>query len=133
VPLVYSIEDINKIIKEYDFLFEETEVWIVLYSAFDSFSYLYLELCELKVLIEDYGALCVKAIDQFQNQDRIKWIESNFYLFKYIDERFALKSIDFIRNEESLRITNGTFMVYTKDVENLLDFYEFYEKTRLDS
>ncbi len=133
VPLVYSIEDINKIIKEYDFLFEETEVWIVLYSAFDSFSFIYLEMCELKVLIEDYGKLCVKAIEQFQSTDRNIWLESNYYLFNYINDRIELKSLDFIPNEELLRIKNGTFMVYTKDVENLLDFYKFYERTRINS
>ena len=133
VPLVYSIKEINEIIEEYDFLFEETEVWIVLYNAFDNFSFLYLELCELKVLIEDYGALCIKAINQRQSQDRNIWLESNFYLFKYINERIELKTLDLIRNGELLKINNGTFMVYTKDVKNLLDFYEFYERTRIDS
>lgn len=133
VPLVYSIEDINEIIEDYDFLFEETEVWIVLYSAFDNFSFLYLELCELKVLIEDYGSLCIKAIDQYQSQDRNIWLESNFYLFKYIKERIELKTLDLIRNDEILKINKGTFMVFTKDVENLLGFYEFYERTRSDS
>lgn len=127
VPLVYSIEDINEIIKEYDFLFEETEVWIVLYSAFDCFSFLYLELCELKVLIEDYGALCAKAIDQFQSQDRNIWLESNLYLFKYINERIELKTLDLIRNEELLKINNGTFMVYTKDLTKHKEFYKIYK------
>ena len=132
VPLVYSIQEINVIIEEYDFLFEETEVWIVLYSAFDNFSFLYLEICELKVLIEDYGGLCIKAIDQYKSLDRKLWLESNYYLFKNINERIEIKSLDLIRNEELLKINKGTFMVYTKDVENLLDFYEFYERTRID-
>ncbi len=87
-------------------------------------------MCELKVLIEDYGALCIKAIDQEQSQDKNIWLESNFYLFKFINERIEIKSLDLFRSEELLRINNCTFMVYTKDVENLLDFYEFYDKSK---
>ena len=129
VPLVYSIEDINEIINEYDFLFEETEVWIVLYSAFDNFSFLYLELCELKVLIEDYGSLCIKAIEQYNTRDRKLWLESNYYLFKYINERIEIKSLELIRNEELIRINNCTLMIDSKDINNHLDFHEIYDKS----
>jgi len=50
VPLAYSLIEIKSIIKEYEYLFEETEIWIRLYSAFDNFSFLYLEI----VLIVQY-------------------------------------------------------------------------------
>ena len=84
-------------------------------------------------MIEEYGVLCIRAIDKYQSQDRNIWLESNLYLLKYINERIELKTLDLIRNGELLKINNGTFMVYTKDVKNLLDFYEFYERTRIDS
>lgn len=132
VPLVYSIKDINKIIKEYNFLFEETEIWIVLYSAFDNFSFLYLELCELKVLIEDYSTLCNKALAQLNFQDRNLWLDSNYYLFKYIDERIEVKPLELIRSEEFLRINNCTIKILKMDAQILLDFYEIYGKAQIE-
>jgi hypothetical protein len=131
VPLAYSLNEIKSIIKEYEYLFEETEIWIRLYSAFDNFSYLYLEICELKVLIEEYGVLCIRAIDKYQSQDRNIWLESNFYLFKYIKERIETKSLDLIRNKELLRINNCSMMVYVKELEQHMEFYEIYKRTEI--
>ena len=67
-PLVYNLSEINNFIDEYEFIFDETEVWIILYSGFDCFSYLYLELCEHKVFIEEYGKFCEKAISEINSK-----------------------------------------------------------------
>ncbi len=126
LPLVYSLNEINAIIDEYEYLFEETEVWIRLYSAFDNFSFLYLEFCELKVLLEAYQNLCINAIDQFETVDKKTWLESHSYLFKYIDERIKIQS-----NNEFLRIKKSLMMVYKKDAIMLIDFYKIYVSTQI--
>ena len=86
-PLVYNLSEINNFIEEYEFIFDETEVWIILYSRFDCFSYLYLELCEHKVFIEDYGKYCEKAIADSNSKPVEKWIEDHQWLFNHINDK----------------------------------------------
>lgn len=128
VPLVYSLNEIKSFIDEYEYLFEETEVWIRLYSAFDNFSFLYLEICELKVLIEDYGALCIKAMDSYQTYERKSWIYTNAYLFQCIKERIYSQSIDFIEKNDFIKINNFSMMIYVKEFEKHIEFYENYNR-----
>ena len=132
VPLVYSLNEIKSIIDEYEYLFEETEVWIRLYSAFDNFSFLYLEICELKVLIEDYGGLCIKAMDSYHSLERKLWIENNAYLFKYLQERLETQSTDFIQEESFIKIHECSVMIYIKDLNKHKEFYKIYKAALLN-
>ncbi len=131
-PLVYSILEIKAIIDEYEHLFDETEVWIRLYSAFDNFSFLYLEFCELKVLIEDYGILCKKAISSYNCLERKRWIENNAYLFKYLQERLQIQSTDFIQEESFIKIHQCSIMIYIKYLYKHIEFYKIYKAAVLN-
>lgn len=121
-PLVYKLSEINTLIDEYEFLFDETEIWIILYSGFDCFSYLYLELCEHKVFIEEYGKYCEKAIKEFNSKPVEKWIEENQWLFKHIYDKLDYHKECECNVDEIMKISNSSVHVYKVE---LLKHFQF--------
>jgi hypothetical protein len=111
-PLVYNISEINTFIEEYEFLFDETEVWIILYSGFDCFSYLYLELCEHKVFIEEYGKFCEKSISEISSKSVEKWIEEHQWLFNHINAKLDYHKDCECNIDEIMKISNSSVHVY---------------------
>lgn len=127
IPKVCSIHIINEIIEEYDYLFNETEVWIVLYSAFDKFSFLYLDFCELKVFIEDYGKLCGKAIENFKKTEMKPWIDLHSDLFRYINNSIKIDSETNLRKNRTLKYSTLPMMVYARELNNHLEFCRLFK------
>ncbi len=115
-PLVYNLSEINIFIDEYEFLFVETEVWIILYSGFDCFSHLYLELCEHKVFLEEYGKYCKKAISLFNIVPRDKWIEEHQWLFNHITDKMDYHKECECNIDEIKKISNSLIHVYKNEI-----------------
>jgi hypothetical protein len=115
-PLVYSLSEIKTFIKDYEFLFDETEVWIILYSGFDCFSYLYLELCEHKVFIEEYGKFCDKAIAEFNSKTSETWIEEYQWLFNHINDKLDYQKKCECNIDEIRKISNSSVHVYRNEL-----------------
>jgi hypothetical protein len=115
-PLVYNLSEINTFIDEYEFIFDETEVWIILYSGFDCFSYLYLELCEHKVFIEEYGKFCEKAISKISSKPVEKWIEEHQWLFNHINDKLDYHKECECNIDEIMKISNSSVHVYKDEL-----------------
>lgn len=116
-PLVYNLFEINNLIDEYEFLFDETEVWIILYSGFDCFSYLYLELCEHKVFIEEYGKYCEKAVLSIKDRPVEKWIEEYQWLNNHIIDKLDYHKECECKIDEIMKISNSSVHVYREELK----------------
>jgi hypothetical protein len=127
-PLVYNLSEINNLLDEYEFLFSETEIWIILYSGFDCFSHLYLELCEHKVFIEEYGKYCEKAINNFSSIPTEKWIEEHQGLFKHINGKLEYHKKCECNIDEIRKISNSSVHVYLNEIEVQIYFHDLYFK-----
>ncbi len=83
-----ELSKINELLKAYEYLFDETEIWIKLYSGFDEFSFLYLELCEIKVVLVEYPKIIKKALhglNQYPINSKIHFSDShrmNHHIYK---------------------------------------------------
>lgn len=78
----FKLTEIKFFLQEYEELFDETEIWIKLYSNFDEFSLVYLGFCELKVFIEDYGKVCRNSLQEIYSLKPSDWVEK--YMKTYI-------------------------------------------------
>jgi hypothetical protein len=116
-PLVYNLSEIKTFIDEYEFIFDETEIWIILYSGFDCFSYLYLELCEHQVFIEEYGKYCEKAIKALNSKSVEKWIEEYQWLFNHINDKLDYHKECECNMDEIMKISNSSVHVYRKELK----------------
>jgi hypothetical protein len=131
-PLAYSISEINIFIEEYEFLFSETEIWIRLYSRFDYFSYLYLELCEHKVFIEEYGKYCEKAILEYDKTPMEKWIEEHQWLYNRINDKLDYHKECECNIDEIMKISNSSVHVYKDELFKHFKFLTLFSE-RLNS
>ena len=127
-PLVYNLTEINTFIDEYEFLFDETEVWIILYSGFDCFSYLYLELCEHKVFIEEYGKFCEKAIAELNSKSVEKWIEDHQWLFNHINDKLDYQKECECNIEEIMKISNSLIHVNKNELSVHMQFLALFKE-----
>lgn len=125
-PLVYNLTEINTLLDEYEFLFDETEVWIILYSGFDCFSHLYLELCEHKVFKEEYGKFCEKAIAEFNSNPVEKWTEEHEWLYKHINDNLEYHKKCECNIDEIMKISNSSVHVFSNEIRTQLNFSELY-------
>lgn len=124
-PLIYSIDEINQLIDEFDLLFNETEFLIKYYSAFDQFSYIYLELCEVKVFVQDYNSLVTKAINDFYSVEIYKWKEVNKWLYDNLKSKLSRYSKNHLTNE--IQIDSSFISLYTNELIThfkLIDLFE---------
>jgi hypothetical protein len=124
-PLIYSIDEINQLIDEFDLLFNETEFLIKYYSAFDQFSYIYLELCEVKVFVQDYNSLVTKAINDFYSVELYKWKEVNKWLYDNLKSKLSRYSKNHLTNE--IQIDSSFISLYTNELIThfkLIDLFE---------
>jgi hypothetical protein len=127
-PLVYTLSEINNFIEEYEFLFNETEIWIILYSGFDCFSHLYLELCEHKVFIEEYSKYCEKAISEFSKMSLEKWSKEFLWLFNYINDKLDYHKECECNIEGIMKISNSAVHVYKSEIATHLNFFNLRNK-----
>lgn len=125
-PLVYNQSEINTLLDEYEYLFNETEVWIILYSGFDCFSYLYLELCEHKVFIEEYGKFCEKAISEISSKPVEKWIEEHLWLFNHINEKLDYPKECECNIDEIMKISSSSVHVYKDELFKHFEFLDTF-------
>jgi hypothetical protein len=124
-PLIYSIDEINHLIVEFEILFNETETFIKYYSGFDQFSFIYLELCEAKVFVQDYNPLVEKAINNFYSVEYYKWMEVNKWLYDYLKSKLPSYSKNHMKNE--IQIDSSIISLYTIDLIahfKLIDLFE---------
>jgi hypothetical protein len=124
-PLIYSIDEINQLIDEFDLLFNETEFLIKYYSAFDQFSYIYLELCEVKVFVQDYNSLVTKAINDFYSVELYKWKEVNKWLYDNLKSKLSRYSKNHLTSE--IQIDSSFISLYTNELIThfkLIDLFE---------
>lgn len=127
-PLVYNLSEINNLIEEYEFLFNETEIWIILYSGFDCFSHMYLELCEHKVFIEEYGKYCEKAVSEIDEKPVEKWNEEYQWLFKHINDKLEYHKECECNIEEIIKISNSSIHIYRNEIGTQITFCNLYLK-----
>lgn len=124
-PFIYSLEEINHLLDEFEMLFNETEIFIKFYSAFDQFSFIYLELCEAKVLILDYHPLIEKALIDFNSVKYEKWVVTNMWLYEYLKSKLRSYTKNQLTNE--IQIDSSMISLHSNELLShfkLIDLFE---------
>ena len=121
-----ELSKINELLKAYEYLFDETEIWIKLYSGFDEFSFLYLELCEIKVVLVDYPEIIKKALNELNQLDKREWLLKNRDIYQFLKNKLP----DILNSHLSLTVTISTsnFKFLKSELNLQLDFMKKYKE-----
>ena len=131
-PIVFDLKELKIIIDNYKDLFDETEVWIALYIAFDEFSHLYLTICENMVFIEDYGKLCQKAISEFHIMELSAWLEKYRKDYEIVNDKLEWHSECDCKDDRIMKINFSVVHVYRKEIEAHISFHQLYKDNKSD-
>lgn len=127
----FKLSEIKFFLDEYEELFDETEIWIKLYSNFEPFSLVYLELCELKVFIEDYGKICDNSMKEINNFKTSDWVEKYKNIYNHILQTIEFESKEFIDNENFVPIKNSNYLIQRIEVLIHLEFFNLFNNINL--
>ena len=121
-----ELSKINELLKTYEYLFDETEIWIKLYSGFDEFSFLYLELCEIKVVLVEYPMIIKKALFGLNQLDKREWLSKNRDTYQFLNNKLP----DSFNSHESLtvNISTSNFKLLKSELNLHLDFLTKYKQ-----
>jgi hypothetical protein len=127
----FTLSEIKLVIEEYEELFEETEIWLKIFSNFEPFSLTYLKFCELKVFIDDYGKDCKKALTEYNHIKLADWFEKYHIIFFNIQQTIDFDSIEFVEKKKYVPLKNTKYLIPREDVLAHFDFTCCFNKAKL--
>lgn len=124
----FKLSEIKFVIEEYAELFDETEIWIKLYSNFEPFSLVYLEFCEMKVFIEDYGTDCKKALNEANQLKTMDWLEKYESIYQHIQQTIDFNTKEFLNDSFYVPLIDSKFLIPRQEVLVHWEFSKCYKQ-----
>lgn len=124
----YTLKEIKAFLKEYEDLFEITETWRIAFSGFDKFSFTYLEFCEMKVLIEDYGKDCQKALGEIEKLSLKDWIEKYEIIYNHLITLIDLNYLENLNFDAYFPLIDSKYIISKNDLLNHFEFIQLFKK-----
>lgn len=128
----FTLSEINLMIEEYAELFKETEIWINQYSNFEPFSLVYLEFCEMKVFIEDFGKKCANALNEVKELNKTDWIEKYEPIYQHIHQIIDFNSKEFLNDSFYVPLKDSKFLIPRKEILKHWEFSNCYSNEVID-